>query len=339
MKRVSPWSQVSFLGIVVLSLFLLRSEVRLGVAVLEKEQRNVENNSDLSSSDTEKRSNETEEAKTFPRLCRDAPEASPIWEWKYGNGTNAQRAAKKRMLIATYSAFGTYAKLLEMTAPVNKAYAKQWGHDIVILQGTTMILPWDENCTPTEERSRFNKIDLLLTALRHEEYDLLLLLDADTLVYNFSYDISAMIDDDTMLVAQRTKLEDPPATLNINNGVTLWNLRHPITTVVAKDWDRRCRKGIPDNRPFRGDQFYLRESLKREERIEAVAAVWDEFYYRDGTVVKHFQRSNSRSWNETGLDLREERIENATEALLRRHQLREKDLEVKQYVLNSGDAL
>jgi len=109
-------------------------------------------------------------------------------------------------LLQVTLAFGKYARLLELTAPINKAYAKIWNHDIVILQGTAMILPWDKNCTPPEERSRFNKIDLLLEALKREnQYDQLLLLDADTLIFDFDFDMTKLVPNTTMLVAQRTQ--------------------------------------------------------------------------------------------------------------------------------------
>ena len=276
------------------------------------------------------------EAKVFPRICLEGSLHDPIWEWlSFGtDGTaNETDLTQKRLLIATYSAFGQYAKLLELTSPINKAYAKRWKHDIVVLQGASLILPWDENCTPPEERSRFNKVDLLLEALyRKDKYEYLLLLDADTLIYDFSYDIPRLFgSNDTMLVAQRTHQYDPPATDNINNGITLWNLHHRLTQQVAEDWNKACREGIPENRPYRGDQYFLRQILHSEDRIAAISTVWDEFYYRDATVVKHFQRSNNRSWNDTGLDTREERILNATKEICVRFGLDEQHLERRNY--------
>eukprot|EP00934_Nitzschia_sp_Nitz4_P007722 Nitzschia sp. Nitz4//scaffold144_size56818//7844//9616//NITZ4_006528-RA/size56818-processed-gene-0.26-mRNA-1//-1//CDS//3329536489//7712//frame0 len=255
-----------------------------------------------------------EEPKTFPRVCAKQPPSRPVWEWhRFSNSTTpGSFPSSKKLLIATYSAFGEYARLLEWTSPINKEYAKRWGHDIVILQGTTMILSWDRDCHPPEERSRFNKIDLLKVALEHQQYDQLLLLDADTLMFDFNYDVTTLVRNTTMLVAQRTHKDDDLTTSHINNGITLWNLRHPLTSRVAKDWDQACRKGIPDNRPFRGDQYYLRQVLDSEDRVAAISSVWDEFFYRDGTVIKHFQRSNDRSWSDTGLDTRQERIQQTT---------------------------
>lgn len=284
----------------------------------------------------------------FPRKCLSSPPSELVWEWHYYSSkttvTNSSsvttnvtttKVPKQRLLIATYSAFGEYARLLEWTAPINKAYAKQWGHDMVVLQGTSMIVPWDKNCTPPEERSRFNKIDLLSMALKkRNQYDQLLILDADTLIYDFDFDITQLASSNTtMLVALRTQPNDNIATKSINNGITLWNLHHPLTPDVAYDWNRACRRGIPDNRPFRGDQFYLHQVLEstNNDRIAAIASVWEEFYYRDGTVIKHFQRSDDRSWDETGLDSREERIHNTTMEICRRYDLDLNNLDIRSY--------
>lgn len=231
---------------------------------------------------------------TFPRICLDEPLMKLKWEWyNYSQSRDmsvARNHSKGKLLIAQYSAFGKYARLLELTSPLNKAYAEQWQHDIVILQGTTMLLPYDKNCTPPEERSRFNKVALLLTAIAEStKYDQVLILDADTLIYNFSVDVTQLLPDEYAMVAQRTDRNDPPVTRHINDGITLWNLRHPLTANIADDWDHACRDGIPDNRPFRGDQYYLRQVLKSETYDAAVWTVWDEFYYKDGTVIKHFQ--------------------------------------------------
>jgi hypothetical protein len=272
----------------------------------------------------------------FPRICRNDSLSDPIWEWNlFSNNTLGSETprAGERLLIATYSAFGQYARLLELTAPINKAYAKKWNHDIVVLQGTSFTLLWDANCTPPEERSRFNKIDLLLEALNQKDrYDLLLVLDADALIYDFSFRIASLLPtNDTMLVAQRTHQDDLQATRSINNGITLWNLHHRLTSQVAQDWNKVAREGIPENRPYRGDQYYLREVLRSSDRISAISSVWDEFYYRDGTVVKHFQRSNSRSWNDTGLDVREDRIMNTTKEICARFGLNWHRLERRNY--------
>jgi hypothetical protein len=252
------------------------------------------------------------------RGCNSHPLLEPVWEWhNFSRNQNAREPEQNRLLIAQYSGnIGNYSQLLEKVAPINKAYARKWNHDFVILQGTTFIIPNDRHCNPPEERSRFNKLHLLDMALSMStNYDQLLLLDADAMIYDFTFDITKLVTNQTMLVAQRVHDYDPPQTWNVNNGVTLWNLHHPLTATVANAWTKACKTGLPDNRPFRGDQFYLHKVLKEENYSLAVAGVWNEFYYRDGTVVKHFQRSNMLSWNDTGLDVRLERMERVAQEI------------------------
>lgn len=275
--------------------------------------------------------NKPHNGNNYPRICRKLPLRNPSWEWELfqRNSTMGQR-----LLIAQYSAFGKYARLLELTAPINKMYARRWKHDFVILQGTLMTIPEDRNCPPPEERSRFNKIALLQMALNQtQRYDQLLILDADAMIYDFAYDLTGLlIATNSMLIAQRVHENDPPGTWNINNGVMLWNLHHPLTASVAEKWDMACRKGLPDNRPFRGDQFYLHKVLQQDETAQlAVFSVWKEFYYRDGTVVKHFQRSKMFTWNETGIDIRETRIQAAIDDICQRFKIPQGSLENRTY--------
>ncbi len=292
----------------------------------------------LSSGETKFESEINKDVVAFPSVCHNGPLLEPIWEWNFSNNKSNISRHGKRLLIATYSAFGNDARVLELTSPINKAYAKMWGHDSVVVQGITMILPSDENCTPSEERSRFNKIDLLLEALtKKDNYDLLLLLDADTLIYNFSFDVSQLVSNTTMLVAQRTQKDDQRATINIDNGITLWNLHHPLTAKVADEWNQACRRGIPDEPSNRGDLYYLRQTLHVDERIATVSTVWDEFYYLEGTVIKSFQLFNARAWNDTSLASREEKIVNATKEICGRYQIDEKDLDHRNYTILSDN--
>ena len=348
--------------------------------------------------------------------CPEEPTREPLWEWHFfsqndnSNNTesshvtnqtqhlqrNQQRRQQQRLLIAQYSAFGQYAKLLEQTAPINKEYAKRWNHDYVLLQGITMFFPNDKTkkkkkkdkkktrnlleeeedqdahrgggCPPLlrEERSRFNKITLLQMALSYRDrYDSLLLLDADAMIYDFEYDITTLlfktgtdsihstynnnnnyyatnttttvttgIISDIMLVAQRVHDYDVPQTRNINNGVTLWNLHHPLTMSTGRAWYNACRKGLLDNKPLRGDQYYLHQVLKEQNRHLAVSAVWDEFYYKDGTVIKHFQRSNMFSWEDTGLESRLNRIRETAQQICEKYSIPVESLDYTNYTLS-----
>ena len=183
-------------------------------------------------------------------LCTsNVPRRQAEYEWHITNNNNetsktsnngiGNKKDTRKLLIAQYSAYGSYARLLELTSPINKAYAKLWNSDYVILQGSSIsIYPRDYWCNPPQERSRFNKISLLQLALsKRNEYDMLLLLDADAMIYDFSKDIRSYIpngDDTTMLVAHRVNANEGIHSWDINNGVTLWNL-HSKMQVRAGD--------------------------------------------------------------------------------------------------------
>ena len=294
-------------------------------------------------------------------LCTsNVPRRNPEWEWRYynnnnnnngqGNNNNTSNNKKKnstntddnaatkitarknrmkdsrKLLIAQYSAFGSYAKLLELTAPINKAYARLWHADYVVLQGASIsIYPRDSWCTPPQERSRFNKISLLQLALaRRKEYDLLLLLDADAMIYDFSKDLRSYlpVDSDVMLVAHRVNANEGPHSWDINNGVTLWNLQHPMTSVVVDDWYHRTLYELNRNPTTRrymltGDQSVLQAVLREENRKDYVYTYVNEFQYRNGTVIKHFIRENllwdkHDVWKMTSLESRSTNIQNAS---------------------------
>jgi hypothetical protein len=246
----------------------------------------------------------------------------PRWDWRYYS-KNKNNLASPRVLLAQYSAFGTYAKLLELTAPLNKAYAKQFHYDYVALQGSTLQLPRDAWYPPPEERSRFNKIALLQTAVARG-YDRVLLLDADAMVYDFSKDIVTEYlpqKNDYLLAAHRVEESDGRHAWNINNGVTVWNLRHPNAVEVMDGWEERARLFLqtnPTTRSYmlRGDQSFLHGVLKRGNLRNVVYSYSQEFQYRNATVVKHFIREGldwkkDDVWKRTSLDSRSENIEKA----------------------------
>jgi hypothetical protein len=289
-----------------------------------------------------------------PSMCTDlrtskASRRQPEWDWRYyskeskknvsdygfpWSGTNDRR----KLLIAQYAAYGEYARILEMTAPPNKAYARMWHHDYVVLQGSAIsVFPRDSWSTPPEERSRFNKIPLLQMALaRRHEYDLLLLLDADAMIYDFSKDIRSYLPlpsqtqnhETPMLVAHRVNPREGRHSWDINNGVTLWNLHHPMTEVVTDDWYQRTRYELNRNPTTRrymltGDQSVLQAVLQEGNRQDYVDTLVKDFRYRNGTVIKHFTRENLNwdkydIWKTTFLESRSESIQNASQFACRR---------------------
>jgi hypothetical protein len=257
----------------------------------------------------------------------------PIWEWSFHDKKNATTNSKGRLLIAQYSSLSadrTYARLMELTAPINKAYAKRWGHDLVILQGTTFILPKDGSCEPEENRSMFNKIDLLRVALSMgKHYDQLLILDSDAMIYDFERDVTELITEEEMLVAHRVREKEGPRTWNINNGVSLWNLHHPLTRMTLTRWNQSSWEGLSGSK-VHGDQMYLQRVLKRGKMEPHIHAMPVEFKYEKGTVIKHFVRQN-KWWNNTGMEERLEGIQESIREVYRRFSTDCERLERKVY--------
>ena len=158
----------------------------------------------------------------------------------------AKLIPRRRLLIAQFSGKGSYEKLLREVEPINRAYAKRWGHDYTTLVGTALEFPGlvyqtsqnddtsenDDNenrdnhrycryyntnenansllhntnssSTPRtasssyynyEAQSTFNKIPLLFKAMEESplKYDQVLILDSDTMIVDFEYDITSLM--------------------------------------------------------------------------------------------------------------------------------------------------
>jgi hypothetical protein len=149
----------------------------------------------------------------------------------------------------------------------------------------------------------------------YKQYEALLLLDADAMIYDFSRDIADLLPRDKLLVAHKVKNTDSNYTANINLGVTLWNLQHPVLPIIVEKWKKLClqrilnRSNLDDN-----DQVPLQKLLNQlpdVQRQKLVLAVSHELGYGRGRLVKHFIRPNKKSWNQTGLESRIQKIRTA----------------------------
>ena len=262
---------------------------------------------------------------------------------------------RRRLLIAQYSGKGSYQKLLEEVEPINRAYAKRWGHDYTTLVGTGLKFPGliyetsrsdsssrnddgdksrenyrycryyneNENANGTdsssmkisespsyynyEAQSTFNKIPLLFKAMEESplKYDQVLILDSDTMIVDFEYDITSLllasesdgqdhddgdekirtnsqlgaknmeentpVDDNHnlnddfsyFLVAYRVWKFDWISTWDVNAGITLWNLNHPHTKMVAEAWLRLSLSDPKGVLLKNDDQYYLQRALQK----------------------------------------------------------------------------
>jgi len=239
--------------------------------------------------------------------------------------TTADKTARKQILIAQYSGGSRYEALLNLTSPVNQAYALRWGHDYKLVTGFLIHSHLNDTTNIPESRSTYNKVMILEQAAKEAQYHLLLILDSDAMLFDFDRDLANfMTQNNTLLVAHKVKRDDVDSTSNINIGVTLWNLRHPATLQLARRWKERClqrirfQTGLCDNdqTPL---QEILRDELTENQRSELLFAVSDEFGYSHGRFVKHFIRPKASDWNDTGIEQRTRKIRRAIHELCQKH--------------------
>lgn len=242
---------------------------------------------------------------------------------------------KKKVLIAQYSAYGSYSKLLELTAPITKAYGKRWNHDVLIVQGVAFgknhrqyrnSTDDDEECEENSNRAMYNKLSILLRAV-YNQYDLVLLLDADALIYDLEFDIPRLLSSPSiMLVAHGAGNSDSDKnmtninTWNVNNGVTLWNLKHNAFNYTLHQWAHYIHHDLDRGILTHGDQSYLHRVLKRHGLQKYVLAMNSTaFQYRKGSIVKHFTRRNQHVWTDFRMDDRIREIETVVHQVCMNH--------------------
>jgi hypothetical protein len=265
---------------------------------------------------------------------KQASSTNVLWHWhRYSNSTTSttpstpttlssnrhKKHPNHRLLIAQYSGFGNYGQMLDLVAPVNQAYAKLWGHDFLVLQGTALEFFGISKICNDETRSTFNKIPLLQLALQHSaDYDQVLILDTDAMIVNFDLDVTTLLDHDNdnhhrhhpyLVAAHRVWKHDWHNTWDINAGVTLWNLHHPMAQSVADTWQHLSQHHPRQVLRQNDDQYFLQKTLMDLGFWNrAVHSLRDQFHYYEATVIKHFKR-DARSWTTTSLEQRMLRIQ------------------------------
>jgi hypothetical protein len=215
------------------------------------------------------------------------------------------------LLIVQYTGGNTYSALLNLTQPINEAYAKKWGYDYELFTGLLIQkeLPLSSNKNVTknvpESRATYNKVMILyrvLTNIEYQQYDKLLILDSDALMYDFSRDVATLLPQNRMMLAHRVKRNDADTTWNINIGVTLWNLRHIATFPFCKAWKQACIHRILEHPMSRdSDQAPLQGVLKgipEDDRGNMILSMRDELGYSTGKFIRHFIRPDCNNWTD-----------------------------------------
>lgn len=146
------------------------------------------------------------------------------WEWDWNHYELGNRRGttlfgserRERLLIVQDSSHGQVADIMAVTSRLNRAYAREWGHDYVRITGVLFgTKPW---------HSSFNKARILRTLLDAKNktpatdipsYDFALMLGADAVIVDLDYDLHQMLPQEHMISTNGNDL-----------SVVFWNLNH-----------------------------------------------------------------------------------------------------------------
>lgn len=250
------------------------------------------------------------------RFCLRPPNQAHQTTWDIVVASGQQQSSNSNnVLVAQYtdSLVEKHGSLMEISHGPNLHYAERHGYDYGLLRGVALYpirpLEWILGTTPSASRAAYNKIQVVLNAQKGQMYDFLFLLDADAVVYNQSRSVMEVVGNvqaalktthsQPILIAHQNGDNDDP--WNINNGVTVWNLRHPQLTHLLRAWYWRCVRrilwGLVDK-----DQKPLQRIL--QQHPEWVASPPDQSFAlgRHGTFVRHHIRVRGNVWTPGEVD-------------------------------------
>ena len=223
------------------------------------------------------------------------------WNWHHHYSKSTNNTTTRKVLIAQYTGLdAAYLEFTNITQRANKAYAKKWKYDYLLMKGTA----FNSNQVGI---SAYNKLSVLRKAIDAKVYDVLLILDSDAVIVDIDQDVLDLMPESMLLTACRNHESDSLHTWNLNNGVTLWNLRHERMEEVYTEWYRRLVIRMRKKNLIPSDQAELHEVLKEygEEKRETIVNAIYTFHFRfhEGSFVKHVVRSSSSTWKSAQDDL------------------------------------
>jgi hypothetical protein len=182
-----------------------------------------------------------------------------------------------------------YTPLLDTTAATNRAYAT--AHDYTYRQHVG-------NLSPIPNTANFNRYYLLRQEIDSGTHDWALWLDADAIVVNHATSLESIIDrtPDKMLIACRGGCGGEQ---DINNGVFLLALRHPLASEMVEALISHCEQLDPRDSSFKDDQYvmhtWLRSRANEHGAIEILKCYTDgeyNLFNYDGCFIKHVLREH-----------------------------------------------
>eukprot|EP00960_Hanusia_phi_P074598 768272-Hanusia_phi.AAC.17 len=230
------------------------------------------------------------------------------WENPFRLGASRFRSIWKRSLwrksevlkvvVVQTSGQDHYEALLQSSSNINRMYAALRGYDYLAVIGTISSAI---NSTLSDHFfSAFNKVFLLHALVADGRYDLAFYLDADALVVDFDFSPLHALNTSHVFAASRGS-SDESSTWDINDGVMVWNLKHPRSRELLQAWLDRSVIAMQNGK--RSDQYELQRLLERSDPVEreALFRVYVghdvEFMNYDGPNVKHILRKNHTDWS------------------------------------------
>lgn len=234
--------------------------------------------------------------KSIPKHSATIPDFSTLeWHWdKYSKSRPKDTVIpSRRLVIVQYTGWEDYYfQMTDISSRANRAYAKMHHVDYVRMNGVAYG-------SHTGIHAPYNKIFILRhfrERFRHN-YDVILLLDSDAVIVDLDFDALELLPPNYLFAAHKIIPGSSNTTWEINNGVTLWNLKHKEYDEVVRRWAWRCKHkmerglGVSDQGPL---HFGLRTDYTDEERAEK-GVVWalptKHLQPRNGTFVTHFIRA------------------------------------------------
>lgn len=181
-----------------------------------------------------------------------------------------------------------YTPFVDLAQEANQKYAEKYGYDYLRYDGVKMPFNKDPSL------ATFNRIYLLLDALRANKYDWALYLDADAVVYNFDINLDDIIsNNDKAICACRGMTDDPNNYWDINIGVCFYNLRHPKMTYILETWKNMFEyygKSIPNTID---DWEHFQQKLDDQTMLQSILKC-------DKTLCKVFYGEENSKFNYDG---------------------------------------
>jgi hypothetical protein len=181
-----------------------------------------------------------------------------------------------------------YSPFLEVSGPVNAAYAAREGHAYRQFVGHMS----------SQAGANFNRYHLIRDEVERGQHDWALWIDADAIVVHLNVRLESIIErtPDKFIIACRGGCEGH---FDINNGIFLINLRHPLARTFA---DELIRKGDELGRMltgFHSDQHEMHAWLKGHADeaghisfLERYAEPEHNLFNYDGPFIHHVLRTD-----------------------------------------------